>query len=114
MPTETRKIVFSDIELAEAIERFAKATRHAMPPGRVTACRIDAKIGLSAMLTVTHLADGSSNTVRFDQPSIAAALIRYCMEKKIPIARSSEKTVEAIGSGVALTLRMGNAAPLPS
>jgi len=106
MPSELRRIVFSESEIIEALDRFAKATRHAMPAGKITACRIDSKSALSATLTVQHMAEGSTHTVRFDNASIAAALIRYCIEKKIPIPRASEKSVEAQGPGVALILNL--------
>ncbi len=101
--------MFSDIELADAVEHFAKATRYPMPPGKITQCRVDTKVGLALIVTVNHKADGSVNTVRFDQASIAAALIRFCIEKKIPIPKSAEKSVEAVGQAVSLTLRLGGA-----
>jgi len=107
VPTEFRRITFSDSELTEAIDRFAKATRYPMPPGKITECRIETKVGLALVVTVNHMAEGSVNTVRFDQPSLAAALIRFCIEKKIPIPKSAEKSVEAHGNLISLILRLG-------
>ena len=110
MPTETRRICFSNAEVADAIEHFAKATKFPMPPGKIAECKIDAHGPLMAALTVRHMAEGSSRIARFDKNTIAAALIRFCIEKKIPIPRSAEKSVEAQGDGVALILRVGGTA----
>jgi len=113
MPTEIRKIVFSPAELAEALDHFAKATHHAMPPGKIAACEIDSKNALSVAVTVHHMAEGSTHTVPFDNPSVAAALIRYCIERKIPVPKAATKSVEAEGPGVALILTLGaNTRPL--
>ena len=107
MSIELRKITFSDGELGEAIDRFIKATRYSMPPGKITECRVETKAGLALIVHVGHMADGSENSVRFDQATLAAALTRYCIEKKIPIPRTAEKSVEAQGQMVSLILRLG-------
>ena len=107
VPIELRKITFSDGELGEAIERFAKATRYPMPPGKITECRVETKVGLTLIVHVNHMVDGSEHTVRFDQATVAAALIRFCIEKKIPIPKTAEKSVEAHGQTVSLILRLG-------
>ena len=110
MPTETRRISFSNAEVAEAIEHFAKATKFPMPAGKIVECKIDAHGALAATLTVQHVAEGTNRTARFDKNTIAAALIRFCIEKKIPIPKSAEKFVEAHGDGVVLVLHVGGAA----
>ena len=111
MPVETRRIAFSEGEVIDAIGQFAKATHHPMPPGKITACEITNKSGFAATVTVSHMADGSSHAVRFDSASTAAALIRYCIEKKIPIPKAAEKSVEPQGNGLALILQLGKGAP---
>jgi hypothetical protein len=110
MPVEIRRISFSEGEVIDAIGHFAKATRHPMPPGKITACEINSKVGLAVTVTVNHMADGSSHAVRFDSASVAAALIRYCIEKKIPIPKAAEKSVEALSNGLALILQLGKGA----
>jgi hypothetical protein len=112
MPTELRKIVFSNSELIDAIEGFARHTKKSMPAGKVVGCRVDGKDRITIALSVHHPAEGSKHTVTFDHASIAAALIRFCMEKKIPMPRTAEKSVERSGDGVALTLKIGGPAPL--
>lgn len=110
MPTETRRITFSSHELVEAIAHFAKATKYPMPPGKVTGCQIDQHGAVSATLTIQHMAEGSTRTARFDNNSIAAALILYCIEKKIPIPKAAVKSVQSDGKYMALILRIGEAA----
>jgi len=107
VPIELRKITFSGGELGEAIERFAKATRYPMPSGKITECRVETKTGLTLIVRVDHMADGSEHTVRFDQATIAAALTRYCVDKKIPIPKTAEKSVEAHGQTLSLIIRLG-------
>lgn len=107
VPIELRKITFSDGELSEAIERFAKATRYPMPAGKIAECRVESKAGLALIVRVYNVADGSEHTVRFDQATVAAALIRFCIDKKIPIPKTAEKSVEAHGQTLSLILRLG-------
>ncbi len=106
MPIEIRKIIFSEAELIEAIEGFARNMRRTMLPGETVACSIDGTNDLSVSLTVQNLADGTSATTRFDHVAVAAALIRYCIGEKIPLAKAAENSVEAEGTGIALTLRL--------
>ena len=103
MPVEARRIMFTEDEVIEALAHFAKATKHPMPTGKIAACEINTKVDLAAIVTVIHPADGSTNTVRFDNASVAAALIRYCIEKKIPMPKAAEKSVEAQGNALTLT-----------
>lgn len=110
MPTETRRITFSIRELVEAIAHFAKATKYPMPPGKIIDCKVETSGAVAATLTIQHMAEGATRTARFDNNSIAAALIHYCIEKKIPIPRSAEKSVESAGNGVVLSLRIGGTA----
>ena len=109
MPAEKRTICFTNDEVADALERFARATKHPMPQGKITACKIESGGALFATLTIQHMAEGSTQTARFDKNSIAAALIRYCIEKKIPVPKSAEKFVEAQNSGVTLIMNIGEA-----
>lgn len=111
MPTETRRIEFSTAELVEAITSFAKTTRFPLPPGKVVGCQIDRHGAVAVTLTIQHVAEGAKRTARFDNNAVAAALIRYCIDKKIPIPKSAEKSVESDGKSMILTLRIGAAAP---
>jgi len=104
VPSETRNIVFSQNELLEAIGRYVKHVRHPMPAGKITRCHIEPDGNVSVI--VDHNADGSNHVVEFSHAMVAAALIRFCIEKSIPIPRKSEKTVHGEADGMALNFRI--------
>jgi hypothetical protein len=110
MPTEFRRIVFSNAEFQEAIVTYPGEGKTALGTGSVRSVRFaDEKrerlvVGMHDALN----ADPQERTLA--TPFVAAALLRYCITKHIPIQRSAQKSLTVSGDNIALDLRSASKA----
>lgn len=107
MPSETRKIVFSNNELITAINRHNQVSKNKLPKGMITTCKPLSQPGVAVRLEMLDQESGESTTVDLSPEVIGAALVRYCIAHKIPIPRHATKSVTAEGDDIALTLQVG-------
>ncbi len=109
MPTEIRKLIFSRDELAEAIANHRNGhdngSKHGdLPSGAIMFCRVHQDTQLR--VTVKVLPDGETNirTVQLEPEFVGAALMQYCIERKIPMPKGASKSLEAMGENIAMNL----------
>ena len=106
MITETRTLTFSDNTLIEAVNRHIGRKKIKVEPGRVEGIAYNADGDIAVILTIAA-DDGRRIDKRFDAEFIAAAMIRFCIDEKIPVPRTASKRV-LIGNGRAsLEFTMG-------
>jgi len=104
MPTELRRLVFSSDELAEALTSYSRASGPVLPDGDIVHCRIIDGDELAINVKVLPDLGGEVQTVRIGSELLGSALIRFCQDRRIPVPRHAEKTLQAIGQNVAMTL----------
>ncbi|HYH22006.1 MAG TPA: hypothetical protein VD995_25655 [Azospirillum sp.] len=100
---ELRVLVFRDVEVITAL---VEARRHAgapLPFGSILGITKSEHAGVSAALRIVS-DDGDDTVVAFAAQEIAAALVRYCMDRKVPLPRGSAKSVTLIGDELVLCL----------
>jgi hypothetical protein len=104
MASEYRLIFFDQNELCRALIEYNRQRRTPFPPGNLR----KVVIGRSA-LTVTIQVDpdkgGAIEEVTFDTPSIAAALIIFCKERKIPLPAKSSKEMRLVADRLCMLIR---------
>ena len=104
MASEYRMIFFDQNELCRALIEYNRQRRTPFPPGHLR----KVVIGLSA-LTVTIQVDpdkgGETEMVTFDTPSIAAALIIFCKDRKIPLPAKSSKEMRVVADRLCMLIR---------
>jgi hypothetical protein len=106
MPTEIRRLLYSEVEVARAISEFALTMDTSMPKGAVLDFKVESESPLKLRLQV-QTREGKQIFHTIDEPFIAAALISHCMRNKIPIAKQSRKTVRvAKTGGIALDMTL--------
>ncbi|MGC2854750.1 hypothetical protein ACM64Y_04675 [Novispirillum sp. DQ9] len=98
MPTEIRRLIFSDAELMEALTQFISSDRTAIEPGRVIGVEIATK-DPCALKCAIQGRSGMQNDQIFDAVFLCAALIAWCMKNKVPLARSAKKAVKLTQTG---------------
>lgn len=111
MPTEIRRLIFTSTELALALSDFIRSGRPGIAPGTVVHAELrETETGLSVFAN-TQGAGGQAGQVRFEEAMVCAALISWCMENKVPIARRARKGVSLMkdGNSVALDLKLQTA-----
>ncbi|HYC05144.1 MAG TPA: hypothetical protein VEB20_01505 [Azospirillaceae bacterium] len=109
MPTEIRHIIFTNDEVMRAVVEYHKRTANPLPPGNVIRCapeKVDQQIKLS--LHVALDADGARQILVLEEPVLAAALIFYCIQNKIPLPTKAAKSLQMVGEQVALKVTKEN------
>ena len=104
MPTELRRVVFPNQELRQALREYESHGKEAVPDGEIVAVSILEKPAETVRVTVLDTAQNATFTADFTASYIAAALIRFCIEHKVPIPRNSRKSLRLMGDNLALDI----------
>lgn len=107
MPTEFRRIVFTSEELKEALTLYSRTANGPLPPGTVVGCDLKGSGGVQAVVAVSNPRTGELDRVELDAAQLGASLIKFCIEKKIPIPREGTKSIQIAGDDVALRITLG-------
>ncbi|HLZ67610.1 MAG TPA: hypothetical protein VKQ29_15370 [Aliidongia sp.] len=102
MPREMRQIMFRAPEIMTAITEYHRQRAIVLPQGIATGCRIVDEPALSVTLTIRG-GDGILTELTINAEVLAAALILYCIDRKIPLPAEADKRLQKVGDdGVAL------------
>ncbi|MFA7429474.1 MAG: hypothetical protein WCZ23_04905 [Rhodospirillaceae bacterium] len=106
MPTEIRRLIFTDAELVDALTQFISSDRTAVEAGRVINTSI-ATQDPAALKCRVQARNGQQSDQIFDAVFLCAALISWCMKNKVPLARNAKKAVKLTQVGrVALDITL--------
>jgi hypothetical protein len=104
MPTELRQLIFSRDELAEAIANYNGAATNGVPAGRIMFCKVTQNSGIFVTVKIVPEGETEVHTVHLDKNTVGAALMKYCLDKNIPMPKKASKTLQAIGDNIAMSL----------
>jgi hypothetical protein len=107
MPAEIRHIIFSQEELVDALARHFSSRPTLLPGAEIVACKFgtDPEVG-SITCSVFIRADESceEEEKKLEPSLVAAAMLAYCITKRIPIAKKSSKGLRIMNGDLALSL----------
>jgi hypothetical protein len=106
MPTETRRIIFKEVELLQAILDYNKIAREKLPVGNIMSCKILCDDSIEVRLEIYEIRSDKRCEVTLDAATIGAALLRFCIDNKIPLPRKARKRLQVLGDSIALDLSM--------
>ncbi|MBL8808477.1 MAG: hypothetical protein JNN22_16650, partial [Rhodospirillales bacterium] len=100
---EYRLIFFRESELVRAIGAFARLRKKPLPVGQITRLVLDSE----ELTLAVHLEkdDGGKVQRKFSGPEVAAALIAYCKDARIPLPRKAAKEMRVIANRPAFLIR---------
>jgi len=101
MPTEMRQIAFTQREVSRALIEYDRRRDHHFPSGSVRKVDIQDDPDIHATVTIESIGGGASDT-KIGTAELAAALILYCINYRIPLPAESAKRLQKVGDGVAL------------
>ncbi len=104
MPNEFRQLIFSRDELAKALANYHGDAEDHVPSGNIVFCQIMQNSDLRVMIKVLPDGETQVQSRELGVDVIARALMKYCLDNKIPMPRNSEKSIEAIGENIAMTV----------
>ncbi len=102
---ELRCLVFTDQEVVSAVLDRRRKRREALPQGTVTGVSYDQTDGVRAII---HVADdhGADQSFTVTEAEAAAALVGYCMGRKVPLPVESDKSLYLIKGALTLMITM--------
>jgi hypothetical protein len=102
MPREMRQIMFRAPEIMTAITEYHRRRSIALPQGAAIGCKVADEGGLSVTLTIQS-DSGQTTELSVNAEVLAASLILYCINRKIPLPAEADKRLQKVGDdGVAL------------
>lgn len=100
---EYRLVFFRESELVRALSSYRRLRKDPLPPGQIARIQCDSE-DLSVKLFVQK-DTGATVRVGFEAPEVAAALIVFCKDARIPLSRSAEKTLRMIAGRPAFLIK---------
>ena len=106
MPTELRKIIFSEEEIIKAVLSQNSRSPKKLPPGDIVKVAT-AGGGANMKISIFDPTAEQTKTVTLGASYLAAAMLGFCIENKIPVPRIADKSVEVLGDSFALKISIG-------
>jgi len=116
MPSELRHILFRPCEVAQAVKEYHRRMKTPLPPGTIVRCGAECeKLGGALRFRLVLAPDpidasplkpgeDGRQEVVVEGPALAAALILFCHDKRIPLPAASDKTLQRFGDQVGLII----------
>lgn len=102
---EIRCIVFEDGELIKALLAHNHRTGKTLPVGQISSFEIERSKDVVARMTITS-DEGAKTVVPTSGVELAAAMIAFCIDRKVPVPAHSAKSITVIDDHVALKITM--------
>ena len=107
MPTELRKIVFNENELYEAVMALHLQTATRLPQGPLEQVKVKGSDLAFVVLAYGAIDPSPARSLSFTKDQVAAGLIAYCRDKRIPIPRKGQKLLKVEDGKVVYMVRVG-------
>ena len=104
---EFRCIVFSDQEAISAIIERRQKQREQLPVGTILGLTHNSD-GSNTFTLMTVDDYGKKTPVIIAIPEMAAALVCYCLDRRIPMPASAKKGIEIMGSDITLVMTIAD------
>ena len=107
MPTEMREIAFRETEFFSAVRDYRMRRGEPLPIGSVLGIEFDKEENdLTARIRIGK--DEGSDVTAIDLPteSIAAALIFFCINHKIPLPAHAAKSIKKLNDNIILVINI--------
>ncbi len=103
MPTELRHIVFTPNEVLRSITQYRHRRREPLPAGTISNLKIEEKPDVHVVLSITGDTSKTPEELVFQGAELAAALVMFCIERKIPLpAARAKKTLRVFDKQLGL------------
>ena len=102
---EIRCITFNEREAVGAVLDRRRTQKQSIPSGLVQGLSFKSKEGAASVLKVEDY-DGNKTPIDISESEMAAALVNYCLSRKVPMPAKSSKGVQVIGGDVTLVLKI--------
>lgn len=106
MPEELRKILFSKEEVQAAVVDYCLRSKIRLPDKNIEGLEVSADPEAMVVLKYAEAGPEEDNAVELSRDHVAAALIRYCSNIKVPLPRSAQKVLQPGNGGISLLINI--------
>lgn len=106
MPTERRRIIFSDDEIVSAALSHCRTAGIAVPDAKVENQTIATDDDCRLLLTFAVSSPDQIDEVQLDADSVLTALIAYCRVHAIPLPIAATKRLDPLDGAVSMVFDM--------
>lgn len=106
MPTERRRIIFSDDEVAAAALSFCRATGIPVPDAAVERQSHNTENECGLFLIFAVESPDQIDELELDAEAVLNALIAYCRMQSIPLPKAAAKRLERHDGAVSMVFEM--------
>ncbi len=106
MPSEFRRIMFTNNELIEAIHDYNEISQYKLPPGIILTCTPVAEAEVAVRLELVDQRSDGTHVVELSPEVLGAALLRYCMKHRIPMPKAATKSIQIHGNEISLNVEI--------
>ncbi len=106
MPSELRKLVFSETELRAAMVNFALRNDMRVPAANIDKLDINDEDKLTITLSFTTDDPSSDQNLVFNKEKVTAAIILYCRNNSIPLPRVARKVIAKDGNTLTMMVNL--------
>jgi hypothetical protein len=110
LPSELRQIAFNATEVLIAVREHRRRIRNPLPTGSITGFEMRSDEGIYADMTIADDKTGKKATIRINDEALAAALILYCIDHKIPVPVKATKSLGLSEGELRLIIRIASRA----
>ncbi len=105
MPGEVRLIIFNDVEVLSALTEYRKRRGKPLPSSEKVEVTVGDKPRILVTLAIVPKGKQMPIEFVFEGEELAAALIMYCIGRKIPLpATGVSKTIRLVEDSIALQI----------
>ncbi|MCH8997044.1 MAG: hypothetical protein IID48_02095 [Proteobacteria bacterium] len=106
MISEIRYLLFQEQDVLRALIEYRKSKNQPLPTGSIAKFKIQRKQPMSCTLSIHEDEAGRKADIIFTNDVMRAALISYCMYKKIPLPVRAEKELQVFGDRIGLLVSL--------
>lgn len=104
MPSEFRRVMFTNNELIEAIHDYNKISPDKLPPGIILICTPVSEADVAVRLELVDQRSDEMHVAELSPAVLGAALLRYCMKHRMP--KSATKSIQIHDNEISLNIEI--------
>jgi len=106
VPEEIRKILFSEEEVQAAVVDYCLRSKIRLPNKNIDELEVRADPEAMVVLKYVDIGSEEATEVELSRDQVAAALIRYCSNIKVPLPHSAQKVLQPGDDGIYLLINI--------
>lgn len=106
MPTEFRQIEFQKTEFFSAVRDYRARRGEPLPLGSVLGIDFGEQPDIKAKIRISSDEGDDVTEIELAPEIIAAALILFCINRKIPLPAHAQKSIKRLGANIGLVINI--------